>query len=281
MSTYLVRGPQVSIDIIRHEVEPEGLTNWTSSKIVPCKRKISEQSVSPTDTRSRDEPNCKISSLHTLPSIDNAKLYVCDTCQTSFTTEEHLEGHARSHPKETSFDCLEGSSSFASQDLPKLFAHQQEFYANNNLSNLSLGCDADLSHLSDIQICEKMNDILSAKENISSSAGLQDNGYWTKGFDGRMSFGTPDHARSGSIHSGASTGLHHQDFTFDSNSVYSGSQASVMSAASGRRGPLNDWARAGMNAVKKVGACWRCKFLRKTVSINFCELRNLNRIDNI
>lgn len=46
------------------------------------------------------------------------------------------------------------------------------------------------------------------------------------------------------------------------------SDASVPSVVSGRScrtGPLSDWARAGMNAVKRVGACWRCIFLRKKV----------------
>jgi hypothetical protein len=37
------------------------------------------------------------------------------------------------------------------------------------------------------------------------------------------------------------------------------------SARSGRTGPLSDLARAGMNAVKKVRACWKCISLRKKV----------------
>ncbi|CZR70038.1 uncharacterized protein PAC_19939 [Phialocephala subalpina] len=44
------------------------------------------------------------------------------------------------------------------------------------------------------------------------------------------------------------------------------SDASGLSGASGRSGrtgPLSDLARAGMKAVKSVGACWRCIFLRK------------------
>jgi hypothetical protein len=40
---------------------------------------------------------------------------------------------------------------------------------------------------------------------------------------------------------------------------------SGVSGRSGRTGPLSDLARAGMKAVKKVGACWRCVFLRKKV----------------
>ncbi|KAN0107964.1 hypothetical protein V8E51_007706 [Hyaloscypha variabilis] len=41
------------------------------------------------------------------------------------------------------------------------------------------------------------------------------------------------------------------------------SDMSGVSGRSGRTGPLSDLARAGMKAVKKVGACWRCMFLRK------------------
>lgn len=74
------------------------------------------------------------------------------------------------------------------------------------------------------------------------------------------------YSKATSVHSGASSG--YQEIDFDSKSVNSvGSNASAASATSGRRGPLTDWARAKMNAVKKVGACWKCKFTRKTVSL--------------
>jgi hypothetical protein len=45
-----------------------------------------------------------------------------------------------------------------------------------------------------------------------------------------------------------------------------GRSQSRNSGASGRRGPLDSISKAAMNAVKRVGACWRCKILRKTVS---------------
>jgi hypothetical protein len=54
----------------------------------------------------------------------------------------------------------------------------------------------------------------------------------------------------------------YQEMVFDSRPPYSESQASVYSNnsyASGRRGPLSELAKAGMNAVRKIGACWRCK----------------------
>lgn len=68
-------------------------------------------------------------------------------------------------------------------------------------------------------------------------------------------------SRRSSTHSRASSG--YQEFVFDSRSVNSGSQASVLS---GRQGPLDSFATAAMNAVKRIGACWRCKYLRKSVS---------------
>lgn len=67
-------------------------------------------------------------------------------------------------------------------------------------------------------------------------------------------------SRKSSVPAAASTG--YEEIVFDSRSDRSDSQASVRSNAScvsGRRGPLSEWARAGMNAVKKIGACWRCK----------------------
>lgn len=67
-------------------------------------------------------------------------------------------------------------------------------------------------------------------------------------------------SRKSSIQAEAASGF--QEIIFDSGSVASSCQGSVqsnISCASGRRGPLNEWARAGMKAVKEIGACWRCK----------------------
>ncbi|KAH8668091.1 hypothetical protein BGZ60DRAFT_528428 [Tricladium varicosporioides] len=68
-------------------------------------------------------------------------------------------------------------------------------------------------------------------------------------------------SRRSSAQSRGSTG--YQEIVFDSKSVDSGSQAS---GVSGRQGPLDSVAIAAMNAVKRIGACWRCKFLRKSCS---------------
>jgi hypothetical protein len=69
-------------------------------------------------------------------------------------------------------------------------------------------------------------------------------------------------SRRSSVRSGASSGF----LCFDSRSNHSGSQVSL---GSGRRGPLGKIARATMKAVTAVKACWRCKILRKGVSLSF------------
>jgi hypothetical protein len=61
------------------------------------------------------------------------------------------------------------------------------------------------------------------------------------------------------------SGSGYQNMFFDSNSINSESRASAASV-SGRRGPMNRLGKLGMKAVRKVGACWRCRFLRKAVS---------------
>ena len=71
---------------------------------------------------------------------------------------------------------------------------------------------------------------------------------------GRLNFG-----RRQSVHSQVSSS--YQELVFDS-----GSSRPSSPSTPGRRGPLDAAAKAAMKAVKAVKACWRCKFLRKTVS---------------
>ncbi|KUJ23554.1 uncharacterized protein LY89DRAFT_663965 [Mollisia scopiformis] len=81
-------------------------------------------------------------------------------------------------------------------------------------------------------------------------------------------------SREGSVHSGDNA----EGFSvsvFDSGSIHSArssarsanSASSGISVTSGRRGPLSRLARAGMHALKEVGACWRCKVLKKSCDI--------------
>ncbi|KAF8863954.1 hypothetical protein BDZ45DRAFT_72941 [Acephala macrosclerotiorum] len=72
--------------------------------------------------------------------------------------------------------------------------------------------------------------------------------------------------RRPSLQSPASTTF--QEYVFDSRSPRIGSPASGASGASGRRGPLDAAANAAAKAVKAIRACWRCKFLRKTCSLD-------------
>jgi hypothetical protein len=78
--------------------------------------------------------------------------------------------------------------------------------------------------------------------------------------------------QSPSVHSPASSG--YQEIIFDSNSAHSSTRGS---ACSGRSGPLDKVAIAAMRLVKAVGACWKCKFLRKKVNViaPFCGGVNL------
>jgi hypothetical protein len=58
---------------------------------------------------------------------------------------------------------------------------------------------------------------------------------------------------------------------WDSRSATSASSSinsTASSAITGRRGPLSGAARAMANAIKAVKACWRCKFMRKQVSLS-------------
>jgi hypothetical protein len=64
----------------------------------------------------------------------------------------------------------------------------------------------------------------------------------------------------------STTGSGYEEIVFDSKSAHS--DRSLGSGCSRRRGPLSKAAKAGMKALKEVGnACWRCKYLRKPVSL--------------
>jgi hypothetical protein len=67
---------------------------------------------------------------------------------------------------------------------------------------------------------------------------------------------TPDNRKS--ILKGAG----YEEVVFDVESNYSGRQSSP---ASGRQGPLHSIAKANAKAIRKIGPCWKCRFLRKTV----------------
>jgi hypothetical protein len=64
------------------------------------------------------------------------------------------------------------------------------------------------------------------------------------------------------VHNPAGSG--YQEIIFDSNSAHS---SSIGSACSGRSRPPDKVAFAAMRLVKAVGACWKCKFLRKKVNV--------------
>lgn len=59
------------------------------------------------------------------------------------------------------------------------------------------------------------------------------------------------------------------DFGRSESAHSDASDMTGVSARSGRTGPLSDLGRAGMKAVKKARACWRCMVLRKKVGCWF------------
>jgi hypothetical protein len=182
-----------------------------------------------------------------------------------FFHEKRLIRHTRSHTKKKPFECQECARCFARRDL--LLRHQQKLHTDKTLLRPIYGRSPPDMYMSERQnISTELSTTPSSVHSaeIMAAQFTQPEEFdWMNGFEHQMSFHTPNFSRSGSIHSRASRC---KEYNFDANSMLSGSQASATSAASGRRGPLSGWARAGMNAVRRVGACWRCKILRKTVS---------------
>jgi hypothetical protein len=74
-------------------------------------------------------------------------------------------------------------------------------------------------------------------------------------------------SRRSSIQNNAGHGFKEIIFDSRSNNSASSSAGSFQSFSSVRSGRLSDVARNMMRAVKEIGACWRCKILRKVVSI--------------
>ncbi len=68
--------------------------------------------------------------------------------------------------------------------------------------------------------------------------------------------------RRSSVQSGSSCGSQEQVWDWSHDLIGSKPPVGV------RRGPLDDPARAAMNAVKKVKACWRCKVMKRKVRNN-------------
>jgi len=204
--------------------------------------------------------------LASLPTTVSLKRKISER-SASPTDSFPVKLHTRhSHTTETPFPfiCLECAECFACQE--NFLRHEQIHMGEHQETNLRpiIGRSPPDSYLSDSQNINAQ--LPPSSVDSFEPFSRPENFDWMNGFE--QSFDTPNLSRSGSIHSGASG---YKEYIFDASSMHSGSQASATSAASGRRGPLSDCARAGMNAVRKAGACWRCKFLRKTVSCNFLK----------
>ena len=196
------------------------------------------------------------------PKTDRPKPYVCGTCQKSFARIEHLKRHEWSHTREKPLDCPECARSFPRRDL--LLRHQQKLHmrtipsskpGNRPESAASSPAGGYASRRYSVpDVYDTWGSSPKQPASRPGSVGSFQSDRGRNGLKGVFS-------RRSSAHSRASTG--YQEIVFDSKSISSGSQAS---GVSGRQGPLDAVAKAAMNAVKRIGACWRCKFLRKKVS---------------
>ena len=190
--------------------------------------------------------------------LTGRKRHLCDKCPKTFFRKTHLKLHRICHRLEQKHSG-EHSETFASYNISQ---HRQ----NKQRQRLPMASPGNSS---------LMDQPRSPSIWPSTNLSLPDHN--TGLFQGPLpTQRATSYSRATSVHSGASSG--YQEIVFDSKSVNSvGSNASAASAASatsGRRGPLTDWARAKMNAVKKVGACWKCKFTRKIVSFEKFSTKN-------
>lgn len=170
------------------------------------------------------------------------KLYVCQKCTMKLCGLHELKRHMKRRTSEQSHICPNCNRRFARGD--ELARHTNE------------GCRARRRASSE----ETMNrDALDPDTNYPNLASRPSSVSSRQSERGRGGFRDMFRRRS-SEQVAASPG--YEEIIFDSRSDRSGSQVSLhsnTSCASGRRGPLSEWARAGMKAVKAIGACWRCK----------------------
>jgi len=207
---------------------------------------------------------------------ENPIVYSCGSCQRSFSREENLKVHERSHvatkvTKQKPFQCPDCSQAFSRREL--VLRHQQRIHSAPLYPPVAMNVRKDQrcgsspgvrrrrglpsipgtgpfspSALSSpAEETDLTSELLSTPQpsyynQTASKPSSTYSGHSERGASKQESI----FSRESSTQSQGGSG--YQEIIFDSNSVYSSS--------SGRRGPLSDWARAGANAVKKVGACW-------------------------
>jgi hypothetical protein len=196
------------------------------------------------------------------PKTRKPRPHVCGTCQRSFAQIRHLKRHEQTHIKEKPFKCFECAKWFAQRDL--LLRHQQMLHMRTMPSSKPRNRPESAPSSPASGYASRRYSVPDVYETWGSSPkqpasrpGSVGSFQSDRGRNGLKNM----FSRRSSAHSRASTG--YQEIVFDSKSINSGSQAS---GVSGRQGPLDAVAKAAMNAVKRIGACWRCKFLRKKVS---------------
>jgi hypothetical protein len=95
----------------------------------------------------------------------------------------------------------------------------------------------------------------------------------SKGEDGSFVNSVPISGRTGIVNDLSKTTGVQEEFSpgyqvldwKSANSAFSISRRSSVASTRGQN-PLSTVARKKMKAIKKIGACWRCKFLRKSVT---------------
>ena len=215
--------------------------------------------------------------------------FQCPHCKKCFIRQHDMKRHAKIHSIQKRYSCLCGSS-FARNDAltrhrqrgmcvgafeglikrvvkrgrPRKHISSTEGALSYASSESSLITTPDLDKMSGVESSRLFGDLERLPDAPSQSRSRQDSSHSLQRDQSQSRWKTM-FGRKSSIHSAASSG--YREIVFDSGSVHSGSHVSNTSAASGRRGPLTEAARAGMKVLKKLGACWRCKFLRKTVSL--------------
>lgn len=221
----------------------------------------------------------------------------CIVCWRSFAWPEHLEIHNRSHHQEFFYEtheCPECMARFPLKDI--LWRHQQQCHSvtspkskNNDsiwdqpspstskpapVESLSLDDGLDQTQFPGFTFVfdpmqhgdalhEPNSDVHVAanRPNYSNSFGVEYDPFrmsrsWKTSGQSELYQGAVRSSKS-SVHSGSQASV---------SASSAASDASMASNVSSRRGRLSELARAGMKALKGIGACWRCKFLRKPVS---------------
>ncbi|KAF2806453.1 uncharacterized protein BDZ99DRAFT_95248 [Mytilinidion resinicola] len=202
--------------------------------------------------------------------------YQCHLCKDTFPRSDVLRRHfqkctiRRGNPAGQNY--LANSQSHLSEiPLPgaRLEAQNPPSKSSNTLSPPFCSASFSDSMTNPDNALPWVPDAMTARSTTSRPSSRASSAGSTQSQRGRSRIST-FFRRSSSAHSKASSG--YEEIVLDANPTRSSSQTSALS---GRRGPTGNLAKATMNAIKKVGAFWRCKILRKTVSATITRQKSV------